>query len=223
MNKLSLLFQKIYRHFFPRPQTPRELVVAQWEEDNRTRNLRLIYDLTPEDVVWDVGGYEGQWASDLFAKYQPTIHIFEPVASFADNIAERFAKNPKMHVHRYGISDQDSTQAISLVGDRASTFVQDQTSEQATFRSASVVATELGAPTLIKLNIEGGEYPLLEDLIKSGTIKDITHIQVQFHDFVPDAVARMEAIQNELAKTHVRAYHYPFVWESWTKHDKAQD
>lgn len=223
MNKLSSFFTKLYRHFFPRKKTARELVVAQWEEDNRTRNLRLIYDLTPEDVVWDVGGYEGQWASDLFAKYQPTIHIFEPVASFAAHIAERFAKNPKIHVHRYGISDRDSTETISLVGDRASTFVQDQANEQATFRNASVVATELGTPTLIKLNIEGGEYPLLEDLIKSGKLKDIIHIQVQFHDFVPGAVARMEAIQNELAKTHTCTYHYPFVWESWTKHDKAQD
>lgn len=199
MNKLSSFFTKLYRHFFPRKKTARELVVAQWEQDNRTRNLRLIYDLTPEDVVWDVGGYEGQWASDLFAKYQPTIHIFEPVASFAAHIAERFAKNPKIHVHRYGISDRDSTETISLVGDRASTFVQDQDSEEAYFRSASVVATELGTPTLIKLNIEGGEYPLLEDLIKSGKLKDIIHIQVQFHDFGPSCKTNPEFFIKEFA------------------------
>lgn len=217
MNKVTSLIQKIYRHFFPKPKTDRELVVETWERDHGDKTLRLSYDLTPDDTVWDVGGFEGQWASDIFAKYQPTIHIFEPVKGFADKIKERFAKNEKVRVYQYGLSDHDSTETISLVGDRASTFVQDTQSEQATFRKASAVANELGIPTLIKLNIEGGEYPLLEDLIAADMIKDITHIQVQFHDFVPHAQTRMQKIQEVLARTHTRTYHYPFVWESWTR------
>jgi FkbM family methyltransferase len=217
MNKATSLIQKIYRHFFPKPKTDRELVVETWERDHGDKTLRLSYDLTPDDTVWDVGGYEGQWASDIFAKYQPTIHVFEPVHSFAKSIKERFAKNEKVRVYQYGLSDHDSTEMISLVGDRASTFVQDVQSEQATFRKASAVANELGVPTLIKLNIEGGEYPLLEDLIAADMIKDITHIQVQFHDFVPHAQTRMQKIQEVLARTHTRTYHYPFVWESWTR------
>ncbi len=221
MNTIISLVQKLYRHFFPRPKTPRELVVAQWEAAAGDKTLRLTYPLTSEDIVWDVGGYEGQWASDLFAKYQPTIHVFEPVAVFAQNISERFAKNPKIHVHRYGVSDRNTTETISIIGDRASTFVRDQTTEHAPFRSAHEVVRELGTPTLIKLNIEGGEYPLLENLIATNHIKDIAHIQVQFHDFVPNAVVRMQNIQQELAKTHTRTYHYPFVWESWTRNEKT--
>ncbi len=220
MNKLTTLFQKLYRHFFPPQKTERELVVASWEADRGDKTLRLTYDLTPEDLVWDVGGFEGQWASDLFAKYQPTIHIFEPVKSFANEITQRFAKNPKLQVHQYGLSDRDATESISLIGDRASTFAHGTQSEQASFRKASTVAAELGTPTLIKLNIEGGEYPLLEDLIAANMLKDITHIQVQFHDFVPDATNRMTKIQEALARTHTRTYHYPFVWESWTRNEE---
>lgn len=215
----ATLFQKFYRHFFPKPKTARELVVEQWEHDHGDKTLRLTYDLSSDDIVWDVGGFEGQWASDLFAKYQPTIHIFEPVAAFADDIAKRFAKNTKIYVHRYGLSDHTATEPISLTGDRASTFVNDTHSEQAEFRSASSVVDKLGTPALIKLNIEGGEYPLLEDLIHSDKIKDIRYIQVQFHDFVPDAVERMQKIQEALARTHTRTYQYPFVWENWTRND----
>ncbi len=217
MNTITTLLQKIYRHFFPPQKTAREVTVAKWEAIRGDKTLRLTYELRPKDTVWDVGGYEGQWASDIFAKYRPTIHIFEPVQAFADEITHRFAKNPNIVVHRYGLSDHDAAESISLTGDRASTFVSDTQSEQAVFRSASSVAAELGTPTLIKLNIEGGEYPLLEDLIRTNKIKDIDHIQVQFHDFVPNALPRMTAIQEALARTHTRTYHYPFVWESWTR------
>lgn len=222
MNSLLSLIQKTYRHFFPRPKSERELVVEAWERDHGDKTLRLTYPLAPDDTVWDVGGYEGQWTSDIFAKYQPTIHVFEPVARFADAIRERFAANNRIHVHQYGLSDHNKAADISLIGDRASTFVTDTQHEQAQFRSASTVVDELGTPALIKLNIEGGEYPLLEDLIASGKIRDIAHIQVQFHDFVPDAVDRMERIQQALAQTHTRTYHYPFVWESWTRNEQPQ-
>ncbi len=217
MKKIVTLFQKIYRHFFPRQKTERELIVEKWERTPNAKNLRLTYDLNPIDIVWDIGGYEGQWASDIYAKYQPIIHVFEPVESYANYIKERFAKNPNIHVHQYGLSDRDATESISLIGDRASTFVSDCQYEQAEFRKASSVATKLGIPTLIKLNIEGGEYPLLEELIASNRLKDIKHIQVQFHDFVPDAFERMTNIQKALERTHSRTYHYPFVWESWTR------
>ena len=72
---------------------------------------------------------------------------------------------------------------------------------------------------LMKINIEGGEYDLLEHLIKTGWIDKIINIQVQFHDFVENAEARMLAIQNDLAKTHELTYQYKFVWENWRLKD----
>jgi hypothetical protein len=69
---------------------------------------------------------------------------------------------------------------------------------------------------LLKLNIEGGEYSLLESVIKDGNIKVFKNIQVQFHDFVIDnARVRMRNIQRELAKTHQLTYQFEFVWENW--------
>ena len=73
MNKFISLFQKIHRHFSPPKKSPREYTVAQWEADAGDKKLRLTYDLTPEHIVWDVGGFEGQWSSDIFAKYPDQI------------------------------------------------------------------------------------------------------------------------------------------------------
>ena len=62
------------------------LRVVPWFRDNGDKTLRLNYELNEKSVVIDLGGYEGQWAADIFCKYVCSIHVFEPVKKFADNI-----------------------------------------------------------------------------------------------------------------------------------------
>ena len=69
---------------------------------------------------------------------------------------------------------------------------------------------------LLKVNIEGGEYELLPFLIRSGWIKKIVDLQVQFHTIGAEYVSAREAIRSALSKTHVESWCYWFVWESWT-------
>lgn len=69
---------------------------------------------------------------------------------------------------------------------------------------------------LLKLNIEGGEYDLLEYLIETDMIKKFKNIQVQFHRSVNAFEARANRIQQALRGTHKLTYQYPFVWENWS-------
>jgi hypothetical protein len=69
----------------------------------------------------------------------------------------------------------------------------------------------------MKVNIEGGEYDLLDHLIESGLIQRVRWLQVQFHDFVPNAAERMRAIQDRLRATHEPEWQHEFVWESWRR------
>jgi hypothetical protein len=52
---------------------------------------------------------------------------------------------------------------------------------------------------LLKINVEGAEYDILDKLIETGYIKNVDNIQVQFHNFVPNAEDRRQKIQTELA------------------------
>ena len=70
---------------------------------------------------------------------------------------------------------------------------------------------------LMKINIEGGEYDGLDKLVGTGLIKGIKSIQVQFHDFVPDAEKRVKDIHDKLQVTHIPTYQYEFVWENWQR------
>ncbi len=219
MHNLTTLYNKIRRTLFPPKKSEFEKTVEQWYAANGDKTLRLTYPLTPESIVFDVGGFEGQWASDIFAKYQPTIHIFEPVKKFATDIRERFARNDNIHVHTIGLSDTTEKASIALTDDRSSVFVHDAAREVVDMVRASDFLREnnIAHIDLLKLNIEGGEYPLLEDLIKHDFIQNIDNIQVQFHSFAPNAVERMNAIRQTLEKTHSLTYSFPFVWENWKR------
>ena len=70
---------------------------------------------------------------------------------------------------------------------------------------------------LIQINIEGGEYDLLEWMIETGYILNVQNIQIQFHDKKEiNAEKRMKDIQLALKRTHICEQAYrPYVWEKW--------
>jgi FkbM family methyltransferase len=193
------------------------LRVVPWFRDNGDKTLRLNYELNEKSVVIDLGGYEGQWAADIFCKYVCSIHVFEPVKKFADNIEERFKKNSKVMIYAYGLSKANIKEKLSISADSSSTFKPGQETEEIQLVKIDdfLVKNNIEHVDLMKINIEGGEYDLLEHLTHSDRISIFENIQVQFHDFVPMAKERMYAIQNNLSKTHYLTYQYEFVWENW--------
>lgn len=192
--------------------------VIPWFKVNGDETLRLDYDLNESSVVFDVGGYKGEFARDIFCIYQPFIFIFEPLPEFYEIAFKRFCNNKKVSIYNFGLSDKTCKTFIGLSDNSSSTVALG--SERVEISLTSILDfirnNDITKVDLIKLNIEGGEYSLLESVIRDGDIKMFKNIQVQFHDFVIDnASERMKSIQHELSKTHHLTYQYEFVWENW--------
>lgn len=133
-------------------------------------------------------------------------------------IEERFKDNKKIHAFQYGLSGKDEEIEMSVMADGSSSVRLDScVMEKVSLRDASESIARLGVThiDLMKINIEGGEYHVLPNLISSGMVKNITDIQIQFHDFFDDAKEQREKIREELSKTHELTYDYYFVWENW--------
>jgi FkbM family methyltransferase len=194
-------------------------MVKKFYADGGDDRFRYDYDLDERSLVLDVGGYEGQWASDLYARQRCRIAIFEPVARFARNIEARFRKNGDITVHACGLGAASRTETIFLHGASSSTHKKQTQSEQIEIVDVRQWFADHFVDTvrLMKINIEGGEYELLERLVATGLIDRIDDIQVQFHNFTPDAAARMAALQQAMRATHTPTYQYRFVWENWRK------
>ena len=188
-----------------------------WVAAQGDKTHRLQYDLDDRALVVDLGGYEGQWTSDIFAMYCCKVLVFEPVAEFAKQIRARFAKNNSIQVFQYGLASTSQEVQISVEANISSIYKTAEVMQQISLIKASDFFEEHGITgvDLMKVNIEGGEYDLLDHLIDSGFISRVHDLQVQFHNFVPNAELRMRQIQEKLSNTHLLTYQYRFVWENW--------
>ena len=74
-------------------------MVDKWKKDSGDETMRLNYDLNEKSVVFDIGGYKGNWSRKIYGKYKCEIHIFEPVASFYNYIKKRFSKNNNVFIY----------------------------------------------------------------------------------------------------------------------------
>jgi hypothetical protein len=54
-------------------------------------------------------------------------------------------------------------------------------------------------------------------MLDTDLVVRCTDLQIQFHDFVPGAVAQRAALHKGLSRTHRLTYDYPFVWENWRR------
>lgn len=191
--------------------------VKPWFRDNGDRTHRLYYDLNEDSIVFDLGGYEGEWAGQIFCLYGSRVYIFEPFETYSENIKSKFLRNKKVSVFQFGLSKYTQTTKLAIADNSSSIFMESENCVDIKIVCANEFFKEhhIDSIDLMKINIEGGEYDLLEHLIETGDIKTIKNIQVQFHDFVPDAETRMKAIQQNLEKTHEVTYQYEFVWENW--------
>jgi len=193
--------------------------VRRWWRDGGDAALRYSYPLGPASVVIDLGGYKGDFASEIYARYRCKVHVFEPVAHFAAEIATRFARNPDITVYPVALAANDGTIRLGVDAESSSSF---REGEQFVEGRAHQILEwlserEITSVALLKLNIEGGEYDLLEHLLATHAAAMFDVIQVQFHNVAANSRMRMEAIRNGLEKTHTSDYCYEFVWESWRK------
>jgi len=177
-------------------------------------------NINETSIVIEIGGYHGDFTAEIAARYNPHIWVFEPVTAFFSIIEKRFKKNRKIKSLKMGLSNYTTSRKISIDSDGSSLFRERKNKDSETIQMKDIVEwfneNDIESVALMQINIEGGEYSLLERLIESGYVCKIEHIQIQFHDqYHKNAEELMIKIQNELSKTHDIDFQYKFVWENW--------
>jgi FkbM family methyltransferase len=196
--------------------------LARWHDDKGDETHRLSYDLGPKSLVLDVGGFRGDWAAAIVERYDPYMHVFEPAVEFFAPLKDRFSANPKVRCHPYGLLDATVTRPFVVDG-AGSTLYPPSAGAPAPVLASFVDVKELfggegiTAVDLMKINIEGGEYPLLRRMIDAHLIERVRDLQIQFHRISPSSEALRNQLQTELSKTHRLTYDYFFVWENWRR------
>ena len=153
--------------------------INDWWRDKGDITLRLNYDLNEKSTVVDLGGYKGDWAGQIFNKYNCNLIILEPVSEYYHQICAKFT-DKRIQVFNFGAGASDRIEHISIENDASSIFTEGTTKEAIKIHDASVLFKDLKID-LMKINIEGGEYELLDRLIETNKHIDIKNFQIQFH------------------------------------------
>jgi FkbM family methyltransferase len=187
-----------------------------WNLKNGDEKLSINYDLNSESIFFDVGGYIGEFSEKINKKYNCICYIFEPSEEFFKIIHSNFKDNNKIIPFNVAISDFDGDSKLGG-GGTGSSIVKNGEGENVKVISFKSFITNNNIKKIdyLKLNIEGSEYELLEHIINIGFIKNIKYIQVQFHNFIPNAGKRRRELRRKLKKTHKNIFNFPFVWERW--------
>jgi len=191
-----------------------ERLLQEWFRIEGDKYFRLGHYLNKDSIVFDVGGYKGKFIDDIYSKFKCNVYSFEPIPEFYEIIKERFKDNPKVKVYNFGLSNKTNEVSVNLKGDETS-FYGKGNKVLVNFVDINEFLNKekINKIDLMEINIEGGEYDLLDHIIKTGIVNKINNLQVQFHKNVKDYKKRR--IQNKLKKTHNLIYEFPFIWENW--------
>lgn len=196
-----------------------------WYKCNGNETLLLNYELNENSIVFDVGGYTGDFAAQIYCRSGANVHIFEPIDKFTDLLYKRFFKNNKIYIHHYALSDKTSDFEI-FISDGGSSFFSNnlQASEKQCIKVLSFqdALSDLNIDhiDLVSMNIEGAEYQLLEHIINTKAINKIKYLQIQFHELDDESGIKRDQIRSLLSVTHKERFCFPFVWEAWEKIDR---
>lgn len=196
---------------------PQYRAIKRWKRARGDDRLLTDFELGPDALVVDAGFYKGDFSAKVSQKGAPKVLAFEPAPEFCDRAAPLLESLPNVTLECAGLSDFNGTARLVYDNDGSSTQRQQAgTSVEVALRRASDVVRAAGRPVdLMKLNIEGDEYPVLEDLIAEGQIGAVRHLVVQFHLIDEESRNRYDRIARNLSVTHDLVWRYPFIWERW--------
>lgn len=184
----------------------------------------ILVDVTlgPGDVALDVGAYHGTWATRVSARSTGgTIHAFELSPVEVPALTAEVEDDPRIVVHDYGLGAVDEEILLSVSGKGSSAYhhLDSAPTVEGRIRDIAGVWQELGLDTVsvMKINIEGGEYPLLDRMLDTGLLPRVDTYLVQYHEWFRGSYSGRRRIQRALRKTHTCTWDHTFVWERWNR------
>lgn len=174
------------------------------------------------DVAIDCGANIGDVTAKMAAG-GATVYAFEPHPEAFAHLARRFKNDSRVTCVPKGVWDHEDKIKLYLhqndqadpvkwsVG--ASILAYKSNVNSANYREVEVVdlasvVRGLGHVKLIKLDVEGAEYDILQRLIASGAINEIEMVLVETHHHkVPELIPSAEKLMATINQAHIKNIH----------------
>jgi hypothetical protein len=173
-----------------------EINLKLWQE-SEAESMRYNYCVEPGELCIDIGSYRREWADDMIKRYGCKVECFDAL----DNRAAWTHDGVLMMGGQYYY-----TSAFEPEG------------PQQTYKCVDIAPYLRHEIAVLKMNIEGCEYDLMEYIIQKGLQKNVRNFQIQFH--IVDGLEweeRYNWIAERLSETHKITWRFPWLWENWQR------
>lgn len=160
----------------------------------RAYNILLEHDACVIDIGMNLGLVSMQFASRAAVK---EVHSFEPFKATYDRAIQNLKLNPmlsqKITPYNFGLADRDEDRAV-LVGSHGDSGMNSiEGSHEGTLTNISVRnaatclapiltrARDKGYRLIAKIDCEGAEFAIFDELIKAGLLSRFTGLMVEWH------------------------------------------
>jgi FkbM family methyltransferase len=182
----------------------------------KVRLPRYLALIRPGDVVIDAGAHVGRMAR-LFAERGAEVLAFEPHPHAFAALSLMSRAWPTIKPINMAVADRTGTAPLYFhrkgeglaLSDSASLMPEkrnvdpERFVEVETVRLADVIA-DAGHVRFLKMDIEGAEYAVLEDLIDSGRHADVDMIAVETHERSPALLPAHRSLTARIARERIR-------------------
>ena len=218
---LSLISNRIWKNFkrlILRDEF--ELAIKSYVYYHKDNQILYKHELNSDSIVVDLGGYLGEFTEEIYRRYGCSIYLFEPVKEYYDICVKKFAHSNKIKCLNYAVGKSESVY-VTNEGNSTSLYASNSNSNRELINSKSILETlqELGIRNidLMKLNVEGSEFVIMQDILDFGDEIMVSKFLIQFHNFIDGASEMRNKIRKKLELTHSEVFNYPFVWEYWIR------
>lgn len=189
--------------------------IEAFSNQGYTQSLYKGLGLTEKSQVLILGGYKGDSTLHIYNEFNCHVKVLEPIEDYANEIASRINFPSKITIERCAASSNAEGLLLNLGGERTSQFVQSEQVVNVESRDIALLVQGMRQVDLLEMNIEGGEYEVLNRLISTDNITRISTILVQFHNLGLISELERSKLRNSMNLTHENIFTFDWVWERW--------
>lgn len=177
--------------------------------------------LDSESLVVVVGAYEGESVGKWRELFDSRVIGLEPVRSYAAAASRRFQSDKKVEILNFGLGSSHREVDFKIDSDATGLFIKSSPGnmmEKVQIQDVNWFLNEYlqARPDIMEINIEGGEYELLERLLNSRSTNLFPKVLlVQFHMYSESDLINRQKIRSLLTSNYSTKFNYDWVWERW--------
>lgn len=174
--------------------------------------------INEKSIVVDVGAFKGEFAEKILLKFGSNLILLEPLINEYIILEKKFFLNEKIKIINKALSNHNKK--AYLLNEANNSLITSKnlsnTLEVNCLDVKDLFDRELNID-LIKLNVEGSEYEIIEKLIDLNYLTKCKNYLIQFHhkDKKEFYIRKKNIEKNFLNNKFLKIANYEYVWELW--------